>query len=299
MKKAVIFSIALAITLTAFAQTQQVSMYVVNDPDGWTNLRNEPGTDGDVVHRIPNKTIVVLDHKKPVINNWIPVIYPQYYESFYIDQRRLIPIEEPYVSKLKEFSFFAYGPELVVNMISFNIPNLFATHHPAVDNPDCVSIIKDLKNDKVILEFDGMGCAWIIRSDTLSFYYFDYPFSGSYTAGSTYLNPILAIYKLYQKNGEYDFYTEIYPEPRTVSKEEAEKIVKNITDILDKNPSYFYTYPNFHEFCRQLFLAYCSGVDKAKEIVENLKIITESYSDDYIDVRWWFDAYDRTKLKPK
>jgi hypothetical protein len=110
---------------------------------------------------------------------------------------------------------------------------------------------------------------------------------------------MLIIYKLYEKDGEYGFYTDIYPEPRRVSREEAEQLVKNIRNViakdLDGNAQMVSFHPDFFEFCRQLFLAYCSGVD-AWEIIDN------SHTDGGLvhekDIwRSMREAYDSSKLK--
>lgn len=305
MKKTILILSIIALTAT-FAQAQQVSMYVVNDPDGWVNLRNEAETDSDVERRLRNKTVVVRNPDRPVSNGWIPIRVTCSSQSRYhgyIHQGRLMPLAEPYASKLLELwssrGTDEFSDDKMVYVMSLDIPNLFISHyHSGIDNVEYPTIVKDLKTDRIILEANIPNSFGIIWNDTLSFYDFDVPFNSWYRMGNTHLNPMLVIYKLYEKNGEYDFYTEIYPEPRRVSKEEAEQIVKNIRNVLvyDLDGEYkdYYHLPDFYESCRQLFLAYCSGVDEAKEIIKKV-YCEEGQSHDFNDVKDWFDAYDRSK----
>ena len=297
MRKIVFTLITTVLTFTVFAQ----SVYVVNDPDGFVNVRADAGTNHDVVETIINKTVVFRDIDKPIINGWVPMRRVVHYG--YIHESRLVPVNEPYALKLKDFyqknpydyPYYYY----TVYMFSLNIPNLFVSY-----NSECEYIVRDLKTENIIFSEDVPNCLELIWGDTLSFRYKAY-------------KDLLITYKLFEKNGEYDFYTEFSSEPPTVSIEEAELIVKNIREVIEKDINianyirdptpeelainkvhYIYFLPNIQEIWEQLFLAYCSGVNEAKDILENSGCDGALCHtlDFYLEL---LDALRRSKLNPK
>ena len=271
-------------TQTLFAQTSTVKMYMINDSDGYVNVRSGAGMEYDVNLQLSNKRVVYHDPAEyQAINGWIP-----YGNQGYIHESRLISIEDSYVLKLEKESTPISG----IYMLNPNIPHLFLIYAGS-----CDWTIVDVKNNRRIFSSEGYPCFDIIWSDTLSFTLYngngsDSPFNVEL------LNPIFAVYKLYEKNGEYDFYTEIYPEPRRIPKEEAEELVESIRNNL---PKYLegiiknsYKSPVLTNSGRVLFLAYCSGVD-AWDIISNLDCNTDFCR----TLEAMRDAYDRSKLKPK
>jgi len=96
MKKTVIILNLIALTLTAFAQSNSVKAYQVNDPDGYikvldktvsdgyvtvqvpdvyVNVRAGAGTNYKVVGKIANGDYVYRNFNEQIINNWIPILY--------------------------------------------------------------------------------------------------------------------------------------------------------------------------------------------------------------------------------
>ena len=74
--KALIMSLALhSSILTAQSEQNITEMYVVNDPDGYTNLRDESGMQSQIIQRLANKRIVYRDPDKEIENGWIPVSF--------------------------------------------------------------------------------------------------------------------------------------------------------------------------------------------------------------------------------
>lgn len=291
--KALIMSLALhSSILTAQSEQNITEMYVVNDPDGYTNLRDESGMQSQIIQRLANKRIVYRDPDKEIENGWIPVSFVDNSEhivhfSGYIHQSRLQQLDKNYVTKLQTYrkyyedKVYIYPDEFF--LMSFNTPDLF------VMRGNCEICVLDLKRDEIILQADVPVCFDLILGDTLSLgRFYDNNYKRSLNNDPERLvYPMFAIYKFYQKpNGHYDYYTDIFPEPRKVSKEKAELLVKSIRNHQTDYPFFF----------SDLFLAFCSGVD-AWEIFDGLSGDGEA---GLVKKDWKFlkDAYDRSKMKP-
>jgi len=99
MKKTVIILNFIAITLTAFAQTNSAKLYQINDPDVYVNVRAGAGTNYKVVGKIENASYVYRNFNKQIINGWIPILYSDttFYSklhSGYIHKSRLVALSE-------------------------------------------------------------------------------------------------------------------------------------------------------------------------------------------------------------
>jgi len=120
MKKAVITLSFIALTLTAFAQTNSVKLYQVNDPDGYVkvldktvpdgyvrvevpdiyvNVRAGAGTNYEVIGKIENESYVYRNFNEQITKNWIPIFYSDttFYGKLhrgYIHKSRLVALSE-------------------------------------------------------------------------------------------------------------------------------------------------------------------------------------------------------------
>jgi len=274
----------------------EYSLYIINDPDGYVNMRNGPGTEHDISHTKYNRTVIIKSNRAPTTKGWVPVVSlykhtdGNIYENdpLYIFQNRLQPLNNSISSKLKKsiYKILDYGGGFTIQMLSDSMPDIFACY----DQGNCELNVFDINTNQFILTTGIPVCFDILQGDTITF-------SNFYNGGDPQY-PMLAIYKIYQKkDGGYDYYTEIFPEPRKVSKEKAEAIVKSIRkkmkDTQTKKEE-FYLLPDFYLYCNQLFTAYCSGVNA-------LDIISESGCDasichDLDILGSMIDAYDRSKI---
>lgn len=282
------FLFIIMLVSTIWSQSSSLGMYIVNDRDGYVHLRQGPGVDQESYITIRNKTVVKRDFEKKIEKGWVPVLWNT--NEGYIFQDRLRPVDKLMAQKIdREVSFNSYGS---VYQISLHIPELFVFS----DN-DCELVVKDLKKDTILFSCGVPVCYHTIWSDTLSFYHL---YELNWEDTKTHIKPMFSEYKLYKKNGNYGFYAEISPEPLKVSKEEAESMVKNIRKVikeeLEGDGALFYLLPDFHLYCCQLFIAYCSGVD-AWDIIEN-SACDASICHDLDSFYFMKEAYDMSQLKP-
>lgn len=294
MRKKFFCCLLVLIKIFAYGQSDY-DLYIVNDPDGYVNKRSGPGLEHDISGEINNKTILIHYKDRPVTNGWVPVskiykesegkIYKGTYS--YIYKNRLKLLDRGASQKINKIllSSSIYGP-LNVQLLSDSMPDILVMNNEG----DCELQVIDINKNHTILSTGIPVCFDIIQGDTLTF---SCMYEGGYPRA-----PMFTIYKIYKKkNGDYDFYTEIFPEPRKVSKEKAEEMVssirKDIKESLGNNKFLFYQLPDFYKYCGQLFTAYCSGVDA-------LDIIHDSGCDASIchsldDFSAMIEAYNKSK----
>ena len=322
MKKTILTFFIFALSFSMFAQNNTAIAFAVDVPTGWANLRAGAGTNHEIIGRVPDKSIVFRDTYRPMRGNWIPITGYRWDWLFYdfrgfsreeltdiglayMHESVLMPIQEPYASRLREFrvrercsdNFYDGKPNRFhrASLMSFHIPNVFL-----FDDGECNRIVWDFDAEKNIFEMYIMDCYEIMRGDTIRFYRFFHNMIGE----SRIITPMLAVYRLFRnENGKFDFYTQLLPQPRTIPIEEAQQIVTTIRQAivrdLDGNAEMLYLHDNFFpQFWQQLFLAYVSGVKEARDII-NASGCDASICLDLTWIRSMFDAYRRSKLNPR
>jgi len=273
------------------AQKTTPELYIVNDPDGYVNLRSGPGTEYEIYETVVSKSIVKQDTSKTAEKGWVPVSF--YTTKGYVFQDRLIPIKDKSIaskinkhittSDYEDYNSIAYA-------MSLDIPELYL-----ISDRDCELTVHDLKRDEIILGTGVPVCFQIINGDTLSFCRID-----SYSNDNWgYLHrfdspPMITIYKIYKKkNGHFDYYTEIFPEPGKVSREKADAMVE---EVIKKAKDWDSALSNYYELCKKLLIAYYSGADKAMEVLSSLPCDASlcHEQDIYLSM---MEAYQRSKKK--
>lgn len=272
--------------MTVEGQTAAPVMYFVDDPDGYVNVRYEPGTDSDISNGIRNKSVVQLDPEGKIENGWVPVLFWGFHSRGYIFQDRLKPVSSIAATLISKY--IEQGEKLVYIM-SPNHSDLFLF---ADYNWETMTL-RDLKKDEVIFDAGVPVCMSPIWGDTISFHFL---YDLGWDDPKVSLKPMFAVYKLYEQNGNYDFYTEISPQPVLVSSSEAKKIVEEIKKR-NSNIENMYFSPNLHTIMTDLFTAYCSGEQEALDILKKMScdggICHEQ--DLYLNM---MDAWRRSLLKP-
>lgn len=281
------------------AQKQQniTEMYIVNDTDGYTNLREGSGTNYEIIQRVANKCIIMRNEHREIQNGWIPVVFYSFADSNetsgYIHKSHLQRLDNNYAAKLQATNFYDKGSNIQSDenqryLLSFDTPDVFVV----IDDIGQL-VVYDMKNDEIVLCANIPVAFDVLQGDTLSF-------MGSYRdhckllfdVPERFVDPMYVHYKIYQKaDGRYDYYTEIFPEPRKVSKETAETWIKLIRNGTDP----FYALNQPHAIFAALFLAYCSGVD-AWDVVDNMSWDGSSPLE-FGDWIYMKEAYDRRKNK--
>ena len=324
MKKTILTFFIFALSFSMFAQTNSAEIFAVNAPIGWANFRAGAGTDHRIITRMPNKTIVFRDIDRPRIGGWIPIINewidPERREASrnferserhrptpfgYMHESMLMPLQEPYASKIINFfqgfypthSYRFSGRVESKYLMSFDIPYLLLM------NDNFRFIVRDFRINEDIFEVGSfLGYPTVVLGDTISFFTtfwtgIDYFNSDYMTSG----RPMSVFYKLFKnENGEYDFYTEIFPQPRTIPIEEAKALVAFVRQATGNWGQADDDYPqsSIWAFWGKLFLAYVSGVEEAWDIIFNWH--TDASLSHEIDIYLrLFDAYRRSKLNPR
>ena len=317
MKKITLTLLTFAFSFSMFTQTNSTTVFAVDVRNCWADLRAGAGINHEIIGQIPDKAIVFRDTYRPMRGNWIPVIgnWNWLFYSFrgfsregqlaYMHKSVLMPIQEPYASRLQEFrvrercsdNFYDGKPTAShqASLMSFHIPNIFL-----FDDGECNRIVWDFDAEKNIFEMYIMDCYDILFGDTIGFYRF---FNRNMIWESRIITPMLAVYRLFRnENGEFGFYTELLPQPRTISIEKAQQIVATIRQAividLDGDAEMLYLHENFEKFWQQLFLAYASGVKEARDII-NASGCDASICLDLTWIRSMFDAFRRSKLNPR
>lgn len=290
-----------AISVSVLAESvYEFEFYIVNDANGYTQMYNGPGDKYDLVERVANNKIMVTHKIKPVIDGWVAVngIYVtgkgelndfRNQTGIFIHQNNLKKIEEEQALHLRNYIIKnAPGGWFNIYAVGADMPGLFTFQ---VED-DCNLVVVDIINDKIILQSEPPVCYDIIYNNTLSF-------SHMYSGHNN--NPLFVIYNIYRTTeGGYDYYTDLFPTPHTVSQVEAEKITTDIRHKilteLEGNGKNYYQLPDFWFYSIQLFTAYCSGID-ARDIITNSDCDASTCQDIKI-LNYMFDAYKRSLIKP-
>ncbi len=261
------------------------NFYRVQDSDGYVNARNEPDSKSIIVEKMRNNTIVKKDPAREVSKGWIPLLYlGNNGNPVYIFQDRLQPISKDIVEKLDQTlgNDYPYSSYRQIHQFSSQHPYIFMFY-----DGDCDMMIKDLKNDSILLSGGVPGCLTPIWDDTLSFYRL-------FNFGEPML-PAFVMYKFYQdKKGNYGFYTEITPEPKKIPIEKAKKNVQKIRESIKGKDDYIIY--NWQDGL-QIIEAYISGVD-AMDILENSGC-DASICHDIDNFLSFIEAYKLSKIKPQ
>ena len=84
---------------------------IIDDPDGYTNVRAEPNGKADIIHQIRENEIFWVDDSRSY-SEWVPILIPKHDFAFsretlsgYIHQSRLKSIESLPVAKTSDCSF--------------------------------------------------------------------------------------------------------------------------------------------------------------------------------------------------
>lgn len=280
------------IFIGASSQKGTPQLYIVSDSDGYVYLRSGPGTKYQPNDKVITKSVVKQDTSRVAEKGWIPVYF--YTTPGYIFQDRLIPIKDKAIaSKINKYttkSEYA-GYNNIAYAMSLDIPELFL-----FSDRDCGLEVYDLKRDRFVLGTGVPVCFNMINGDTISFYRMDGHSDNNWgmLMQDSYL-PMITMYKIYKKlDGSFDYYTEIYPEPRKVSLEKAVAMVEEVKKKVKKNDDVFRDYTML---CGKLLTAYYSGVDEAMEVLYNFPCDASlcHEQDIYLSM---MEAYRRSKIKP-
>ncbi len=293
MTRFIVYALFCFVCLGVFGQTKAPELYIVSDPDGYVNLRSGPGTEYESYEKVVSKFVVKRDTSKVAEKGWIPV---RLYTSVgYIFQDRLIPVKDKSIASKINKCITTSDNEAynsVAYAMSLDIPELYL-----ISDRDCEFTVCDLKRDEIILGTGVPVCFQIINGDTLSFYRMDgYSDDNWGTLCRNSTLPMMTIYKIYKReDGHFDYYTEIFPEPRKVSLEKAEATVE---EIRKKIKDVEYVFRNYDELCERLLTAYYSGADKAMEVLSGFPCDASLCHEQDICLSM-MEAYRRSKIKPK
>ena len=285
MKKSLLVCIALLGTINSvFGQTEPVpSYFIVTDPDGYVNVRDEPSNTGWIREAVRSLSVVELDPADEVADDWIYCRYRgrAYGDFGYIHRSRLTPVDPVTAALIAKYAESESYYE--VYAFSAEMPGLFLFR--TFDDSDMT--VRDLTRDEILFSGDQMtNFPHPVWGDTISFYclYF-----ANVTDPQSCLRPLFAHYKPYRKpDGSYDFYTELLPAPRTVFREEARRIVNRLREQS--------SYPSYWDII-DLFTAYCSGEVEAYDILLG-KPCDAALCTEIGTMLSAMDAWRRSKLKP-
>lgn len=257
--------------------------YVVDDPDGFVNVRTGPGSEHIIAGTLRNKSIVKADSVLTPTKGWIPLLYlSNNGNPVYIYHDRLKELPKETAKKLNEdLGYeFPYSPYQEVYLLSHDHPDIFA-----YSTGDCGLQVKNIKSNSILLHIEIPVCLNIIWDDCLSFYTL-------FEMGED-LNPAFVVYKLFKnKENEYGFYTEISPEARKIPIEQAKKNIRKIRKEIEGNSTYMIGW----EAGAKIVEAYVSGVD-ATDILEN-SVCDAGLCHDIANYLTLIEAYRLNKIKP-
>ena len=322
MKKISLTLLIFALAFSTFAQHNSTTVFAADAPTGWANLRAGAGTNYQTVDRLPDRAIVFRDPDRATIGNWIPVIngwvhtdrrdemrYWSYRNSSstvirfgYMHQSVLAPVQEPYASRLTNF-FPKHNNDdewdifRQAVLMSSDTPELFLILN------DNGFVVHDFRTDRTVFAYLASPPIAvptpIFGGDTIRFYQFwgNREWRGEW---GQLINPMLAVYTLFRnEKGEFDFRTDLFPQPLTVSIERAEEIVATIRQTIarDLGGDYreLFMHPHFSNFVNQLFLAYVSGVKEAWDII-GASGCDASICHELDFIAAMFDAFRRSRL---
>ena len=283
MKKHLLGCIALLGTINSvYGQTEPASSYfIVTDPDGYVNVRDEPSNTGEIREAVRSLSVVEFDPLREETGDWIYCRYGILSNSSnfgYIHRSRLTPVNPETAGLIFEYS----RGWSEVYALSTEMPELFLFREPGNE----IIEVRDLNRDEFVFGIGVPVCLVPIWGDTINFCYI---FFDQMDVPQTRLRPLFAHYKPYRKpDGSYDLFTEILPEPWTVSREEARRIVNRLR-VQSGFPS--------TRDCIDLFTAYCSGEEEALTILLaapcDASLCHEQ--DMFLSA---MDAWRRSKMKP-
>lgn len=233
-------------------QTSAVRMYIVNDADGYVNLRQEPGASGAIKESLRNNTVVKLDTLQTAVNGWIPVCLFESSTEGYIYKDRLLPIPADRAALIGKY---AREGNLVYSIFNDNTDLFIIADSYWEEMAVC-----DLRKDEIIFSSGVPVCVSPIWDDAISFYFlYDLQWGGV----ADKMKPMFVVYNFFADGSEYDFYTEISPKPHIVSKQEADSIVAEVKAQGTVN------FPT-SQMMIKLFTAHCSGNTEAAGVLSSM-----------------------------